>query len=86
MLGYIKLTIIHILASSGVSLTSGVLMSWGIIAGRVREGCQSAEYLLKQGLKQGLLARSEQIVKCGVGAYEHVTSPEKQAENHQGPF
>ena len=41
-------------------------MSWGLVAGKVREGCKStprAENFQKQGLKQGLLVHSEQIVK-----------------------
>ena len=42
-------------------------MSWGVPAGRVREGPISAlpqgENFLKEGLKQGILVHSEQIVK-----------------------
>ena len=34
-------------------------MPWGVFAGRVGEG------RLKQGLKQGLLMHSEQIIKGG---------------------
>ena len=46
-------------------------MTRGLVAGRAREGRISAlplgENFLKQGLKQGLLVHSEQIVKCGGG-------------------
>ena len=45
-------------------------MSWGVPAGRVREGRISAlprgENFLKEGLKQGILVHSEQIVN-GLG-------------------
>ena len=62
--------------NSGASLFLGVLMSQGLVVGRVREGRKSAlplgENFLKHGLKQGLLVHSEQIVKCGGG---HWISP-----------
>ena len=52
---------------SGVSLFSGVLMSWGVPAGTVQEGHKWEEDFLKEGLKQGILVHSEQIVKVEGG-------------------
>ena len=51
---------------SGVSLILGVLMSRGVITGRVREGCQSVLALGEIFLKRPSV-HSEQIVKCGCG-------------------
>ena len=50
----------------GVSLILGVLMSRGVIAGRVHEGCQSVLVLGENFLRRPSV-HSEQIVKGGCG-------------------
>ena len=61
-----SLRCVVLVLTSGVSLFFGVLMSWGVVAGWVRDLRTCAIPRGKNFLKQGLLVHSEQIVKDGV--------------------
>ena len=59
-------------SASGASLFSGVPMSRNLVgegAGVAQEGPPAMSKFLKQGLKQGLLVHSEQIVNGGGGRW-----------------